>query len=159
MAKASGTPYAGPGAALTYTVKTGTSGASVVTGGQLVEATTGGVVQVAGAGSLAVLGVAEHNAQGGPDVTTSGSGAGLDYYTLNTAAGGPYGNQLTVGVGHYNVNYAAAATFGQLLKAAANGAVTPWVSGTDTNANLIVGRCTQPGGVASAGVALARIYG
>lgn len=159
MSTKSGTPYLYLGDAPTYTVKPGTTGSSVVLGGLLVEATTGGVVQVAGAASTTVLGVAEHNANGGPDVTVTGTGTGTDYYTLNTQAGGPYGANLTVGVGHYYVTYAAAAAFGQLLKAAAGGAVTPFVSGTDTNPSLIVGRCTEPGGVTGAGDARALIFG
>jgi hypothetical protein len=56
-----------------------------------------------------------------------------------------------------HVTYAANCTFGTLLKAAANGQVTPWVSGTDTNPATIVGRCTQPGGVTIATLAVGRM--
>ena len=55
-----------------------------------------------------------------------------------------------------HVTYAAAATFGALLMAAASGQVTPF---TGTTYSQIVGRCTQPGGVAAgATVARARIF-
>jgi hypothetical protein len=50
---------------------------------------------------------------------------------------------------------------GTLLKAAANGQVTPWVDGTDTHPAYIIGRCTQPGGVviATNAIGRARIFG
>lgn len=55
------------------------------------------------------------------------------------------------------VTYAASATGGQKLKAAASGAVTPWVDGTDTDAGTIVGICVQ-GSVSSSATGLAYIY-
>jgi hypothetical protein len=54
------------------------------------------------------------------------------------------------------VTYTAACDFGVLLVAGAAGAVSPYVSGT-TLYDQIVGRCTEPGGVPSAGVYRARI--
>jgi len=129
-----------------------------VLGGQLVVAdgSSATTVSVAGVGAILVLGVA--GADAAPIVSQAG----------NTTA---YGQSLTdisvlpdyVPVYHgvdMHVTYAAAAVFGVLLKVAALGQVTPWVSGVDTNAALIVGRCTQPGGVAAgATVARARIFG
>jgi hypothetical protein len=54
------------------------------------------------------------------------------------------------------VNYAATATFGQLLMAGASGSVTPF---TGTNYSLIVGRCTEPGGVTvSSGTVAGRAF-
>lgn len=49
------------------------------------------------------------------------------------------------------ITYAASATFGALLKTAASGQVTPWITGTDA-VEKIVGRCWEPAGVSSAGV-------
>ncbi|HMH89953.1 MAG TPA: hypothetical protein VK586_02585 [Streptosporangiaceae bacterium] len=129
-----------------------------VLGGQLVipDAGPAATVSVAGAAAINVLGVAGIDAA--PIVSQAGNTTG-------------YGQPLTdisvlpdyVSVWHgvdIHVTYAAAATFGVLLKAAALGQVTPWVSGVDTNPATIVGRCTQPGGVAGAAtVARARIYG
>lgn len=123
--------------------------------GKLVEARSGGVVGVAAAGSVVVLGVAEHSVLAADAGTTSEADGTV---ITDLAQVGPYNPYVSVGVGIFVVQYAAAATFGAALKAAASGAVTPWVSGTDA-ANLIVGRCVQPGGVSGAGAALARITG
>lgn len=118
-----------------------------VKGGTLVAADGSGALTVstAGAGSTAVLGVAGNDAQ--PSVDQSGN---------TTSYGSPvvdFSVPLEYVAVHYltdiRVTYAAACTFGAALKAAANGQVTPWISGTDA-ANLIVGRCTQPGGIAAA---------
>lgn len=131
---------------------------ALVAGGQLVVGDVSGTtVSVAGAAALNVLGVAGNDAA--PIVSQAG----------NTTS---YGDSLVdisvlpdyVSVYHgadMHVTYAANAAFGQLLKAAANGTVTPWVSGTDTLPATIVGRCTQPGGVVQAtnAVGRARIYG
>ena len=57
-----------------------------------------------------------------------------------------------------NVTYAANASFGTPLKLAANGTVTPWVPGTDTDVALIVGKCTAPGGVTVASNPVGRMY-
>ena len=54
------------------------------------------------------------------------------------------------------VTYAGACAYGAKICSAANGAVRAWVSGTDSPA-AVIGRCAQPGGVASAGAGLARI--
>jgi hypothetical protein len=53
------------------------------------------------------------------------------------------------------VTYAGAATFGQLLIAAANGQVTP--AGAAPDVRTIVGRCTAPAGVGAGAVGLIRL--
>jgi hypothetical protein len=119
-----------------------------VLGGQLVvpDAGPATTVSVAGAGALNVLGVAGNDAS--PIVSQAA------FVDANAA------NQPLVDISVLNdytavhrsptdihVTYAAAAAFGILLKSAASGQVTPWVSGVDTNYALIVGKCTQPGGI------------
>lgn len=141
------TPRYSVDAPVTYNVKSGVT----ITGGQLVEATTGGVVQVGTAGSTKILGVATKDGIG-----TDGSTGTTSYGAFSLDASFPT-NQVAVAHGHFVVAYAAAATFGAKLKAAASGAVTPWVSGTDA-ADLIVGECTEAAGVGAAGNYLARIY-
>jgi hypothetical protein len=130
---------------------------ALVHGGTLVVAdgSSALTVSTAGAGAANVLGVAGNDAapitsQAG--TTTSYGDPLVDISALEDYVAVYHGCDI-------KVTYAAAATFGALLKSAANGQVVPWVSGTDA-AGLIVGRCTQPGGVASAStVARARIFG
>lgn len=134
-------------APITYTVKSD----QAVVGGQLVEVVTGGVVQPASAGSATVVGVATKNARGTYNpYGTTGEG---DF--LMDASG--VGSQVAVERGYFKVTFAANTTVGAKLKAAANGQVTPWVSGTD-GAEKIVGECAEAAGVTSGGVGLARIY-
>jgi len=114
-----------------------------VSGGQLVEAraASGAATQrpsgVAGAGSTTVRGVALI------DATNAAQSAALVYPL-------PVSTTVIVEGGGIPVVYAANCADGKALKAAAAGAVTPWVSGTDA-ADLIVGYCDQAGGVTSAG--------
>jgi hypothetical protein len=132
---------------------------AAVAGGTLViaDGTTTTTVSTAGAGAINVLGVAGNDAQPVPNQASA---------TDSLAGGAPLLDISVVGdyVAVYHgvdiaVTYAATAAFGQLLKSAAAGQVTPWVSGTDTLPATIVGRCTQPGGVASAPLkARARIF-
>lgn len=108
----------------TWPVLTGT-----VAGGQLVipdGAQAGGVVP-AGAGAKNCLGVS----------LTDGAVAGTDSAT-DAAARPAYVS--VEGDCVIKVTFAAAATFGQKLKTAANGQVTPWVDGTDDPA-MVVGYC------------------
>ena len=130
------------------------AGALVVADGS--AATT---VSTAGAAAILVLGVARNAAAPIPNQASG---------TDSLAGGAPLTDISVlpdyVAIDHgcdIPVTYAANATFGVLLKAAASGAVTPWVSGTDTNPATIVGRCTQPGGVtvSSNAVGRARIFG
>jgi hypothetical protein len=130
-----------------------------VLGGQLVTAdgSSATTVSVAGAGSALVLGVAGGDAA--PVVSQAGNTTGYGQPVVDISVLPDY-----VSVYHgadMHVTYAATALFGALLKSAATGQVTPWVSGTDA-AGLIVGRCTQPGGVVVGGSAVvgrARIFG
>lgn len=118
-----------------------------VTPGQLVETRTSTLhgaaqypVGVAAAGSSLVVGVALGAAT--PSDTVQATGL---VYTLPQAVAVAMEGIVP------GVTYAASATFGQLLKAAASGQVTPFVSGTDA-VEKIVGRCWEPAGVSSAGV-------
>lgn len=141
------TPRYSVDAPITYTVKSD----QAVTGGQLVEVVTGGVIQPASAGSATVVGVATKNARGTYNpYGTTGEG---DF--LMDASG--VGNQVAVERGYFKVTFAANTTVGAKLKAAANGQVTPWVTGTD-GAEKIVGECAEAAGVTSGAVGLARIY-
>lgn len=134
-------------APITYVVKSD----QAVVGGQLLEVVTGGVVQAASAGSSTVVGVATKNARGTYNpYSTTGEG---DF--LMDASG--VGNQVTAERGYFKMTFAATTLVGAKLKAAANGQVTPWVTGTD-GAEKIVGECAEAGGVSAAGVGLARIY-
>ena len=131
---------------------------ALVAGGTLVIAdSSGNTVSTAGAGALNVLGVAGNDAS--PIVSQAGTTTAYGDTLVDISVLPDY-----VSVYHgadMHVTYAANAAFGQLLKAAANGTVTPWVSGTDTLPATIVGRCTQPGGVVQATLATgrARIFG
>lgn len=123
-----------------------------VKGGQLVEARATGAgdkVGVAAANSAKVLGVANKDAM---PVGTSASGTTVDGFpSVNIAVV----SQFT-GVernAFYDLTYAGTVAFGQPVKAAANGQVTLWVSGTDA-ADLKIGRCEHPGGRASGQVGL-----
>lgn len=135
-----------------------------VIGGQLLEASTVAsttglpTARVAAAGSATVIGVAAKDSipvanQAAFQQTNAAYPGAFPTTDLNvpneTCA--VYNDELAI-----PVTFAAAATYRQPLKAAANGAVTPLVVGTDAP-GLQVGWCAQPGGVASAGVGLARI--
>lgn len=123
-----------------------------IDGGQLVAYAAGGV-NVSGAASELVAGVALAPAKlngGSPASTTGGV---LDATILpGEVAVVPLNSGATV----TGVTYAAAATHGQRLKSAANGQVTPWVTGTDA-VSLIVGRCAEPAGVGAAGTGSIRL--
>lgn len=125
-----------------------------VKGGMIIEARAGGKVGKGAAGSIVVLGVAETDAKPFANpVSTDADG----FETINLS---PLPDHVSVGLGRYPVTYAANTSFGALLKAAANGTVTPWVAGTD-GAHLIIGKCDEPGGVvvATKAVGLAIIRG
>jgi hypothetical protein len=101
----------------------------------------------------------EYGPQGGPSFPAGWPGDGnlttqdplLDQSILGFSV--PVYNNVDI-----NVQYAATAQFGELLVAAANGAVTPYTSGTSTF-DKVVGRCTQPGGVTvSSGTVLGRAF-
>lgn len=114
---------------------------AAVKGGQVCayDASTG-KVKPAAAGSTIVVGVAEVDAKPYTSpVTTDADG----FETINIS---PLPTITAVGFGRYPVTYAADCAPGKALKAAANGTVTPWVSGTDA-ADLIIGYCDEPTGV------------
>lgn len=121
----------------------------VIAAGQLVAATTGGRVTVAGAGSLKVLGVALNDAIAPEDVVTEPAG------TPPTLAAVPQATTVAVAYGGVTVpvTYAANAAYGDKLVAAADGTVTPFTgfaAGQDqanVNFALIVGICAEPAGV------------
>lgn len=131
---------------------------ALVTGGMLVaaDASPATTVSPAGVNSLFVVGVAGNDAAPIPNQASA----------TDTAAGGAplvdisvLSDYTSVYADGYDmhVTYAVNCTFGTLLKAAANGTVTPWVDGTDTHPAYIVGRCTQPGGVTTSANAVGRM--
>lgn len=114
---------------------------AAVTGGQLCAAGANGLIAPAAANSTKVLGVAINDA-----VPVADFEAGTVNGVLN-AAPKPNRAGLAYGGDEVPVTYAVDTPFGAKLKAAANGTVTPFVSGTDTDPALIVGTCTQSEGV------------
>lgn len=120
-----------------------------IAAGQLVAATTGGRVTVAGAGSLKVLGVALNDAIAPEDVISGASG------TPPTTVAVPQATTVAVAYGGATVpvTYAANAAYGDKLVAAADGKVTPFTGFADAedqanvNFALIVGICAEPAGV------------
>lgn len=124
-----------------------------ILGGQLVEARAAGRVGVAAAGSLKVLGVAVTDATS-PDLlvltpVVDSSGRPL----LNAAPFPPLVPVVYAG-DEALVTYSAAAAFGDLLVATAAGQVA--TAGATPDARTIVGRCTEPLGVAVGAVGLMR---
>lgn len=117
-----------------------------VTGGQVVEATTGGRIKVAAAGSVKVLGVALIDAIAPEDVTTTASG------TPPTLAAVPQNTITSVAYSgaEVPVTYTANAAFGDRLVAGADGKVTPapaFDAEAPTDPRLVIGICTEPNGV------------
>lgn len=116
--------------------------------GNVVAASSGGRVAVAGAGSTKVLGVALNDAIAPEDVVdTTGTPPVVPAYPQNTKVAVAYG-----GV-EVPVVYAANADFGARLVAASDGKVTPltgFASGQDqpnVDFTTVIGICTEPGGV------------
>ena len=112
---------------------------AAVKGGQLVAPTTGKNVGPAGAASPYVLGVAEIDARPFQNAVS------VDSDGFDTIIVSPLPQEVSVGFGRYEVTFAANAGFGQALKSAANGAVTPLLDADP--AGLKVGYCDEPGGV------------
>lgn len=102
-------------------------------------------MRVAQAGSKTVYGVAADNAD--PRATDPATGPAI--YRPTVAC-------IRVPM-ETKAKYAANATLGQLLVAAATGQVTPYTAGTSTH-DQIVGRCTQPEGVTSGSYGRIRLY-
>lgn len=120
-----------------------------VTGGLLVEPDTAnaGMVHLAGAASAICLGVATKDSV--PASASQNSTVPIALTAYNESPVTQYVGVANNGV--WNLTAAAAVAFGQLVKCAAAGTVTPYVQGTDTNPSLIIGRCVEPLGIASAG--------
>lgn len=127
--------------------------AETIKAGQLVEARGSSLVGVAAAGSIVCIGVANID---GALVSTQAPTTDV-FGNSVLPVNGPQEYISVLKMGSVKVTYAATATFGVLLKCAASGQVTPWVSGTDTNPALIVGRCDEPAGVSAAGVGKMRL--
>jgi hypothetical protein len=140
-------PQVTKGGPRTYVPASGVS----VTGGQVVEARAGGRIGPAAAGSFVCVGVALQDAIAPEDLVTTATTVG-GRSVLNTAVL-PQNVAVVCDPGtEVTVVYAAAATFGQLLVAAANGQVTP--AGATPDARTIIGRCTAPAGVGVGAVGL-----
>lgn len=133
---------------------------SVITGGDVVIAATGGRCAVAGAAALNVVGIALNDAIAPEDVVTAPTGTPPVLFAgrQETKVAVAYGGMEVDGV-----TYAADASEGDALVAAANGDVTPFTgfSATAGNANvdfrLIIGWCAEPGGVVVATKATGRV--
>jgi hypothetical protein len=126
--------FGGPGFRVSYTPN------AVITGGQLVERVAGTrLVQPAGAGSLIACGVALWDV---PAARASIQGPQV----------GDVNGLAVVRRVVILVTYAAAATEGQKLVAAANGQVTP--AGAAPDARTVVGECFDATGLGATGLAL-----
>lgn len=126
--------------------------AELILGGQVVEARAASRVGVAAAGSFKTLGVAVTDGINPEALTTTP--ATVNGVTVLDAAQRPDHVVVAYRGAEVPVTYAAAAAFGDRLKAAAAGAVTPMAANDDCR--LEVGTCTEPAGVAAAGVGLMR---
>lgn len=120
-----------------------------VQGGQVLEARAGGVVGVAAAGSVKVVGVGLTDAQPPASLKTGPVNGVLNASQLPTTVAVAYGGIETL------VVYAGAATFGDRLVAAAAGKVD--VADADTDPRAVIGICTAPAGVSPGKTGLARI--
>ena len=131
---------------------------AAVAGGTLVVAdgSSATTVSTAGAAAVNVLGYAGNDAapipnQAGNTDSLAGGAPILDISVV------PDYTAVYMGPCDVHVTYAAAATFGALLMTAASGQVTPFTGSTYSQ---IIGRCTQPGGVAAgATVGRMRLFG
>lgn len=121
---------------------------AAVTGGQGVEPDTSagnaGKVKPWAAGTVKGLGVAETDAQ--PSTNTFGSGS-TGYGSAFVDVSVPSNETAVRGDGVYYMTYAAAANFGDLLIAAANGQVTTYTNATTSTYDKVIGRCVEPLGV------------
>ena len=119
----------------------------VIKGGQVVEATTGGRIKVAAAGSFKVLGVALTDAVAPEDFPGAN---GTDTLGRPVVSAVPIPTTVAVAYAgtEVKVTYAATAAFGDKLIAAADGKVTP--AGATPDARTVVGICTEPAGVTAA---------
>lgn len=149
----SGVAVVRQGGPQTYTPASG----QIIHGGLLVEAssTTPGRIELASAGSSVVLGVALTDAIAPEQQTTTTTTDTLGRPVL-TAVRVPTTVAVANSGAEVKVTYSAAATLGQPLVSTGAGQVGP--AGANPTAGTIVGKCTEPLGVAAAGVGRARIY-
>ncbi|MFW6776079.1 hypothetical protein ACOACO_17480 [Nocardioides sp. CPCC 205120] len=124
--------------------------AELILGGQVVEARAAGRIGPAGAGSVKTLGVAVTDAINPEGIATEPTIA--NGRTVLNAAPLPTVVAVADSGIEVPVKYAAAAAFGDRLKAAAAGAVTPMLAEDDPRS--YVGKCTQPAGVAAGSIGL-----
>lgn len=117
---------------------------ATIRGGDLVIPAAGGRIDRAGADAVNVLGVALTDAIAPEDVVTGTTTDGLGRPVL-AAVAIPTTVAVAYGPTTVKLTYAANASFGQYLKAAANGTVTPITA--DGDPRLIVARCVEPQGV------------
>ena len=123
-----------------------------VIGGQLVEYRAASKVGVAAANSAVVAGWATQDAA--PSTASSTATDAWGNTVLTTSLPSQY---LAVQkVGTVKVTAAATLTAGTVVKAAANGQVVAWVSGTD-GAEKIVGRVVEAGGITNGAVGRIRL--
>jgi hypothetical protein len=134
-----------------------------VTGGQIVEAsavasTTGlPVCKTSAAGSARVLGVAFRDAVSLANRTALENGTtAYPGAFVTTDISVPDETVAVYNDAWVKVTFTGACGFRVPIKSAAAGAVAPFVEGTD-DPKLRIGWCAQVGGVAAAGVGLARI--
>lgn len=116
----------------------------VIKGGQLVEATTGGRIKVAAAGSTKVLGVALTDALAPEDFPGANA---TDALGRTVVAAVPVPTTVAVAYGgtEVKVTFSANAGFGEKVVATADGKVGP--AGATPDARTIVGIVTEPEGV------------
>lgn len=147
-----GIPQVRKGGPITCTPAAGVS----ITAGQVVEARAGGRIGPAAAGSLVALGVAIQDAIAPEDLVTQATTVG-GRAVLNTAVL-PQNVSVVCDPGtEVPVVYAAAATWGQFLVAAANGQVTPAAAAADPR--TIIGKCAAPAGVGAGSTGLMKWLG
>ncbi len=115
-----------------------------VRGGRGVKFVAGGRIEEWGAGDTNIAGVALTDAIAPEDQNSQNTVDAHGRPVLNTVVL-PKTTAVAYGGDEVPVYYTANAAQGQLLVAGAGGAVTPAGEGVDPR--LIVGRCTQPGGV------------
>lgn len=128
--------------------------AEQIVGGQVVEARAAGRVGVAAAGSVRVLGVALTDGINPEQVLATPTT--VNGRPLLNAAAFPTRIPVAYAGDEVRVTYSAAAAFGDLLVVGATaGQVAP--AGATPDARTIVGRCTEPAGVAAGAVGLLRI--
>ena len=143
------TPQVTQGGPKTFTPASGVT----ILGGQVVEALAGGRIQPAGAGSAKVLGAALTDAiapeQAGASTTDAFGNPVIAAVAVPTTVAVAYGGA------EVRVTASAAVAFGDLVIATANGRVGP--AGATPAAATVVGRVTEPAGIAADATGLIRL--